>query len=400
MGKYENDLINSYHETRGVKPLVWYRYIDDIFFIWTEGPEKLSDFLEYAQNFSKMRKMKSNIRFEVNQSVEKVNFLDVEVCFSGTTLTTSLYSKPTDAHMYLNTTSNHPKHVVRNIPKGQFIRIRRICSNVEDFKYHAGTLSRFLVKRGYNPKSLTEIACEVSKMDRSELLLDKKLPKKDPQTIFVADWHPSLATLPSILKNHLHLIKSDSTLEKLFQIQPSVAFRKPKSLRNQLIRSDILAPTKDSQECTINCGKNCMICKSLASSTTIKNNKKKNAKSKIRDFGTCQSRNLVYAVRCKKCDVLYVGQTGETLQKRMSKHRYDCKKRPSNCELAQHFHQNHDLENDMEIHILQTGLKTEAEREFHEDRWICRLQTLQPHGINKDLNQFASDMYVCFSGSL
>ena len=116
MGKYENDLINSYHETRGVKPLVWYRYIDDIFFIWTEGPEKLSDFLEYAQNFSKMRKMKSNIRFEVNQSVEKVNFLDVEVCFSGTTLTTSLYSKPTDAHMYLNTTSNHPKHVVRNIP--------------------------------------------------------------------------------------------------------------------------------------------------------------------------------------------------------------------------------------------------------------------------------------------
>ena len=84
----------------------------------------------------------------------------------------------------------------------------------------------------------------------------------------------------------------------------------------------------------------------------------------------------------------------------MSKHRYDCKKRPGNCELAQHFHQNHDLENDMEIHILQTGLKTEAEREFHEDRWICRLQTLQPHGLNKDLNQFANDMYFCFSGSL
>ena len=32
MGKYEKDLINSYYETKGVKPLVWFRYIDDIFF--------------------------------------------------------------------------------------------------------------------------------------------------------------------------------------------------------------------------------------------------------------------------------------------------------------------------------------------------------------------------------
>ncbi len=80
----------------------------------------------------------------------------------------------------------------------------------------------------------------------------------------------------------------------------------------------------------------------------------------------------------------------------MSKHRYDIRKRPENNELAEHFHRNHDPERDMEIFILQTGLTTEAEREFHEDRWICRLQTLQPLGINKETHAYASDMYHCY----
>ena len=98
--------------------------------------------------------------------------------------------------------------------------------------------------------------------------------------------------------------------------------------------------------------------------------------------------------------MLYVGQTGEPLQTRMSKHRYDCRKRPGNCALAQHFHKEHDPEKNMDIYILQTGLVTEAEREFHEDRWICRLQTMEPSGINKELHQFGHEMYGSFTRSM
>ena len=122
--------------------------------IWCDGPEKLSEFLDYTQKFSDSRGMNSKIKFEVNQSTEFVNFLDVTVRLIGTTLETTLYSKPTDAHMYLNTSSNHPKHVIKNIPKGQFIRIRRICSNLDKYKRNSAKLNEFLVKRGYNQKSL------------------------------------------------------------------------------------------------------------------------------------------------------------------------------------------------------------------------------------------------------
>ena len=38
-------------KTQKHKPLVWFRYIDDVFFIWTHGKETLSLFLEDLNNF-------------------------------------------------------------------------------------------------------------------------------------------------------------------------------------------------------------------------------------------------------------------------------------------------------------------------------------------------------------
>ena len=88
----------------------------------------------------------------------------------------------------------------------------------------------------------------------------------------------------------------------------------------------------------------------------------------------------------KKCDLLYVGHTGNDLANRFGKHRFDIKKRPDNSELAEHFHTGHALE-DMEITILESGITLDEERELLEEKWICRLQTLQPLGLNKQAYQ-------------
>ena len=85
---------------------------------------------------------------------------------------------------------------------------------MNDYKVYSNILSEFLIKRGYSRKALTEVISDVAKIKRDDLLLDKQKPKKDPQTIFVSEWHPSLSTLPSILKKHFHLIESDQELTK------------------------------------------------------------------------------------------------------------------------------------------------------------------------------------------
>ena len=92
--------------------------------------------------------MKSNIKFEVNKSTSKANFLDVTISKTKNHLQTSVYTKSTDAHLYLNSSSCHPRHTIKNLPKGQFIRYRRICSTVPEFLRQSKLLKAFFVKRG------------------------------------------------------------------------------------------------------------------------------------------------------------------------------------------------------------------------------------------------------------
>ena len=149
MDRFENDVLNSFREKTGFAPLVWFRYIDDIFFIWTHGEEALEEFIQHNQNFSTVQKMRSDIRFEVNKSTNQVEFLDVKVILDDGSLKTDLYTKPTDAFLYLNKTSDHPSHVTKNIPKGQFIRIRRICSEKADYFVNCEIISSSFIKRSY-----------------------------------------------------------------------------------------------------------------------------------------------------------------------------------------------------------------------------------------------------------
>ena len=48
-------------------------------------------------------------------------------------LHTSLYTKPTDSHLYLHYSSFHPKHQKQSLPYSQALRLRRICSDARSY---------------------------------------------------------------------------------------------------------------------------------------------------------------------------------------------------------------------------------------------------------------------------
>ena len=87
----------------------WVRYIDDIFFIWTHGQEKLKVFLEDLNKFP------PNLKFTSDSSEENVAFLDLTVKLKQGKIETDLYVKSTDRHQYLHYTSSHPEHTKRSI---------------------------------------------------------------------------------------------------------------------------------------------------------------------------------------------------------------------------------------------------------------------------------------------
>ena len=163
MSKLESKIIHEHFLKTGHKPLVRMRYIDDIFFIWTGDDNSLQDFVNVANSFTEIHHWKSNIKFETNISSEKVNFLDVEIGFKNNKIVTNLYNKPTDAHIYLNAHSCHPNHLIKNIPKRQYIRIKRICSEKADFQKHSQSLTEFFLQRGYSNTLLGKVFEDVKK---------------------------------------------------------------------------------------------------------------------------------------------------------------------------------------------------------------------------------------------
>ena len=336
---FENKMLDEFYEINKMRPLVWWRYIDDIFFIWHGDETSLRKFIHFCDTYSESKHMKSNIKFESNILNESVNFLDVRVSLSNGYIKTSVYSKPTDAHLYLNKKSCHPTHVIKNIPKGQFIRIRRICSDMEDFLFHSDIMKKHFKLRGYNEIDLTRTISEVQKMKREELLKDKSREINGRGRVFVCTWHPSLKTIPATLSRNHDILLNDPKLKSIFEEKSSVAYRRRKNIGNFLCKNDVrMLEKKEPAKC-----KGCKLCK-IINNEDIVINKNNGAQVRTKKGGHCQSTGVIYAVTCIKCQQIYVGHTGETMAKRWSKHKYDIRNRPDQNELATHCHHNHDIE--------------------------------------------------------
>jgi hypothetical protein len=87
----------------------------------------------------------------------------------------SLKTKP-NTFGYLLPTSNHPKHICKNIPTNLIKRIRKICSSIIDYFHFSRLLFIQLIKRKYNPQMLCGIIRNEAKIDRLSLL-----PYKDDE---------------------------------------------------------------------------------------------------------------------------------------------------------------------------------------------------------------------------
>ena len=67
MGKLEMDFLGSCNKT----PLIWLRFLDDIFMVWNHSEQELHEFI------SKINKFHDTIKFTFNYSNKEANFLDV-----------------------------------------------------------------------------------------------------------------------------------------------------------------------------------------------------------------------------------------------------------------------------------------------------------------------------------
>jgi len=136
-----------------IQPSLYSRFLDDIFGVWPGTREELTQFEQFLNSLIPGIKVIFTVREQI------IEFLDTHVykAFDANgicTLQTKVYFKPTDTHQLLHRNSFHPKHTFTGIVKSQFIRFKRISTNIHDYNQASYTLINTLRKRGYNHRQL------------------------------------------------------------------------------------------------------------------------------------------------------------------------------------------------------------------------------------------------------
>ena len=298
------ELEEAFLQTCEFKPKAWYRYIDDIFMIWTHGEDKLKEFLEKLNNFHK------TIKFTWEWSADSVNFLDVKVSLKNGVFSTDLYVKPTDTHQFLHPSSCHPFHCKKAIPFSQALRLNRICSDDSAFENRCEDLYDWLRERGYKHKIVEDQIKRACKFDRNDLLTKGKPPRKSVLSLNI-EYNPAFSKISKVLRELACILHGDEEHRKVFSDTPIVGFSNGKSLKNILVRA-VLPKTNTSEvemgskKCG---GKRCEVCPHIKNTDEF-SSRKTGEKFKIQVGPLdCNSSKVVYLKNCKVCGIQNVGST-------------------------------------------------------------------------------------------
>ena len=175
---------------------------------------------------SEINSFHDTIKFTAEWSRSSVTFLDTKVSIEGRRLVSDLYTKPTDSHQYFHHSSCHPRHCKTGIAFSQALRLKRICTNNEDYLQHVRELKGYLVQRGYSEEEVQSQLNRVADIDRRDLLISVEKKKKHATPLIVT-YHPDLPPLNSVLRRHQCLIDLSPRLKGALPEPPLVAYRRP-----------------------------------------------------------------------------------------------------------------------------------------------------------------------------
>ena len=371
MGKLETNFLNTYP----IKPLLWLRYIDDIFILWNHGKNTLIDFISAANA------LHPSIKFTFDISDKVISFLDLNVHKTDSNrLETDLYSKPTNAHLYLHYNSCHPRHTKNSLPYSLAYRLLRICSTENFLTKRLDELRQFLLNRQYKPKLIDDAFDKIRNLKRADCLKRKNKKQTKNRVPLVTTFNPGLPNIPQILRKYLPILHSSERCLAAIPECPILSFRRPRNLRDILVKAKVndknkkrgFNPCKD---------KRCLTCPSALTGETVPITSTSDTFT-INKHLTCKSYNVIYVVTCKRCKKQYVGKTETTLNLRVNNHRsfINTKKQDP---LSRHFYTNNHTFADYQITAIDFIPYADTHTICNKETFYIKLfKTIHPSGIN------------------
>ena len=183
------------------------------------------------------------------------------------------------------------------------------------------------------------------------------------------------------------LYKSSGT-RKLVDVEPIVAFRRPRNIKEFLISSDLpeikMFPTKKRISIP-RCNRSaCRHFPVLDKTGWVKSNstgRKYRTQTRI----SCTSSNLIYLIQCTICNKQYVGQIRNKILTKLDQH-YSTIRTKQEIPVSRHF-SSHQCKEPYPVRIFILSLiknsdEASENRNKWERYWMARLNTYVPYGMN------------------
>ena len=171
--------------------------IDDCFFIFTHGQDKIHEVLTF------MNAIHPTIKFNLKYPKTSIDFLDTSIhIVQGGKLFSKVYTKPTDTFPLLDFKSNHPVETKLWIIYSQARRYRLLTTYDEDLIKCLSRLKLILLVREYPNHIINFKFIEATTLSQKDLLSTHSHNKKNntPPLPFVIPYHWENRHIKKLLK--------------------------------------------------------------------------------------------------------------------------------------------------------------------------------------------------------
>jgi len=391
----------------GILPSHCFRLIDDIFGIWLDTEDNLLKWFQYLNSSH------STIKFTLDYSYKQIPFLDTLVYLEQNIVKTRLYKKPTDKKQFLEYSSEHPQYMKNATPYSQALRYRRITTDNLILEADLNNLKQSFISRGYPSSVVNTQVDRVLSLNRTDLIKYKSIKDLNNPLNFT----PFVLTFSNVFNNNsknsiyktVSLIWSELT--RMAPIlkginPPKIIFKKGASISNLVessvyppkwwnnntnatvyrndasdIRNNALEVKRNTYKCKPCNGKKCQTCDLISTNSNFRSTTY-NKTIPIQTDCNCDTKDIIYLITCTKCNIQYVGESGQKLRDRINNHKSTIRTGKLT-PIAIHFNSNdHSIEN-LSVNIIETfNTNNLMHRRTREYYWQLRLGTIYPKGLN------------------
>ena len=288
----------------------------------------------------------------------ELKYLDLRLKIIDGLIKTDVNSK--HCHSYLNKNSCHPPSVFKGLLTGVGTRLRMLCSDDDNLTKRIKEYAKYFSMAGWKYNTALNQLQKGAQQNREELIRRPR-KQKPPKIAWVTTYDPRVPSKSKIIKDNLDILYSNVKNKDIFPKGLIISAEKKRKNLGQIFKPTVPKrhpyPDSDKKPGFFICkASRCDTCAHSSNLSYIRS-PWDNRKWTIRRNFSCDTKFVIYLIRCKLHPKLwYIGST-KNLKLRWANHKSDCRlKKTNKCCVAKHVsemqHPNSTNFDYLQIHVI------------------------------------------------